>query len=108
MAWLITRRASSAARFFWMKRSTSRSWSRSSLAAGYSLGHVSQIPNAGDYVMGRMGEEPVIITRDQQMNVHVFLNSCRHRGNRVCRYDSGNTTVFQCTFHGWTYDLEGK
>jgi phenylpropionate dioxygenase-like ring-hydroxylating dioxygenase large terminal subunit len=72
------------------------------------VGHVSQIPNAGDYVMGRMGEEPVIITRDQQMKVHVFLNSCRHRGNRVCRYDSGNTTVFQCTFHGWTYDLEGK
>ncbi|MPZ13602.1 MAG: Rieske 2Fe-2S domain-containing protein [Chloroflexi bacterium] len=72
------------------------------------VGHESQIPNPGDFVLSRMGDEPVIVVRDRNRRVHVFLNSCRHRGNRVCRYDQGNTSVFTCTFHGWTYDLEGK
>ena len=71
------------------------------------VGHVSQIPNKGDYILSRMGEEGVIVCRDQNDKVHVFLNSCRHRGNRVCRYDEGNTGIFTCTFHGWSYGLDG-
>ncbi|MEA2642051.1 MAG: hypothetical protein QOF51_3445 [Chloroflexota bacterium] len=71
------------------------------------VGHESQIPNPGDYVLGRMGEETVIVVRDNNQKVHIFLNRCRHRGNRVCRYDEGNTGIFTCTFHGWSYNLEG-
>src|SRR5687767_7206846 len=65
------------------------------------VGHVSQIPNPGDFVLSRMGEEQVIVTRDRQGKVHVLLNSCRHRGNMVCRYDQGHAFAFQCSFHGW-------
>jgi phenylpropionate dioxygenase-like ring-hydroxylating dioxygenase large terminal subunit len=71
------------------------------------VGHVSQIPNPGDYFVSRMGEESVILTRDRQGRVHVFLNSCRHRGMKVCRYDEGNTLHFMCPFHGWSYDTDG-
>ena len=62
------------------------------------IGHESQIPNPGDYAAARMGEEAVIVTRDKQNRVQVLLNSCRHRGNLVCRYDQGNATIFTCTF----------
>ena len=55
------------------------------------VGHDSQIPNPGDYILGRMGEEAVVVSRDRDSKIHVFLNSCRHRGNRVCRYDQGNS-----------------
>src|SRR5947207_3375668 len=51
------------------------------------VGHESQIPRPGDFVLSRMGEEAVIVTRDRQNRVHVLLNSCRHRGNMVCRSD---------------------
>ncbi len=71
------------------------------------VGHTSQIPNLGDFIISRMGEEKVIVTRDRKNQVHVLLNSCRHRGNMVCRYDSGNAFGFQCTFHGWVYDSTG-
>ncbi len=72
------------------------------------IGHESQVPNVGDFVVSRMGEEEVILTRDRQNGIHVFLNTCRHRGMKVCRYDDGNTLVFTCPFHGWSYDTDGR
>ena len=38
----------------------------------------------------------------------MFLNSCSHRGMKVCRYDEGNTPVFTCPYHGWSYSTDGK
>jgi len=38
----------------------------------------------------------------------VLLNTCRHRGMAVCRYDLGNTKNFYCPFHGWTYSVDGS
>jgi len=72
------------------------------------IGHESQVPNPGDFFVSRMGEESVILTRDRQRRLHVFLNTCRHRGMKVCRYDEGNTTTFNCPYHGWSYGLEGE
>ncbi len=71
------------------------------------VGHESQIPNPGDFVRSRMGEEQVIVTRGRDQQVYVLLNSCAHRGNMVCRYDQGNALAFQCSFHGWTYNSTG-
>ena len=73
------------------------------------IGHESQVPNPGDFVISRMGEEEVIVVRDRKdKRIRVFLNTCRHRGEKVCRYDDGNTLVFTCPFHGWSYDTDGR
>ena len=72
------------------------------------LAHESQIPAAGDFVNVFMGEESVIVARHADGNVYAFLNSCRHRGNKVCRADAGNTKAFQCPYHGWTYNTKGE
>src|ERR1700758_1363871 len=72
------------------------------------VGHESLVPNPGDFYTSRMGEESVILCRDRRGEIHVFLNSCRHRGMKVCRYDEGNTAVFTCPYHGWSYGTDGR
>jgi phenylpropionate dioxygenase-like ring-hydroxylating dioxygenase large terminal subunit len=67
----------------------------------------SQIPNPGDFFMNFIGEDRVICVRDNDGGIQALVNSCRHRGNAVCRADEGHATSFMCTYHGWTYDLKG-
>lgn len=72
------------------------------------LGHVEQLKKPGDFFTTYMGEDPVIVTKDKSGRIRAFLNSCRHRGARVLRADYGATRAFTCTYHGWSFDLEGK
>jgi phenylpropionate dioxygenase-like ring-hydroxylating dioxygenase large terminal subunit len=88
--------------------------------------HESRIPNTGDYFVFAYGRgESVIILRDRAKTVKAFYNVCRHRGSRLCRQadnpapadvrlsvkqlgTSGNTPVFRCPYHAWTYDVDGR
>jgi 3-phenylpropionate/trans-cinnamate dioxygenase alpha subunit len=72
------------------------------------LGHVDQLQKAGDFFTTFMGEDPIIVTKDKSGSIRAYLNSCRHRGARVLRADYGSTKAFTCTYHGWSYDLEGR
>lgn len=72
------------------------------------VGHETQVPNPGDYFVSAMGDESVILTRDRSGKIHVLLNTCRHRGMKVCRYDEGNGLQFTCPYHGWSYGIDGK
>ncbi len=95
--------------------------------------HESRIPNAGDFFLFQFGlGDSLIILRDRAGAVQAYHNVCRHRGSRLCVHDellpsearadgkpadpvlsvvqagkSGNTPVFRCPYHAWTYDLSG-
>src|SRR6476660_1219373 len=71
------------------------------------MAHESQVPNPGDFFQTYIGEDRVIVVRDKEGGVQVLLNTCRHRGNAVCRAEEGHATSFMCTYHGRTYDLKG-
>ena len=71
------------------------------------VAHESEIPSPGDYVTRYMGEQPVIVVRDEDGVIRVLLNVCRHHGMRVCRADLGNSSHFRCPYHGFTYKNTG-
>ncbi|GHB59107.1 hydrogenase [Streptomyces umbrinus] len=71
------------------------------------VGHVSEIPSPGDYVLRYVGEDQFILVRDEQGEIQLLLNSCMHRGTMVCRAEKGNTSHFRCPYHGWIYKNSG-
>ncbi len=77
-----------------------RAW----LLAGLSC----EIPKPGNYFTLNIGDTPLLIVRDREMQVRAFYNTCRHRGSRLCTKDKGTTAKLVCPYHQWTYELDGK
>ena len=72
------------------------------------LCHESQLKKPGDFFEAPMGRDNVLVVRQKDGSLKGLLNTCMHRGNAVCRAEEGNTKVFMCTYHGWTYGLDGS
>ena len=76
----------------------------------FCAGHVSSLPNPGDYFLVELGRESVIVCRAADGELHALLNVCRHRGSRVCVERSGTALGggFTCPYHAWSYGLDGR
>jgi nitrite reductase/ring-hydroxylating ferredoxin subunit len=72
------------------------------------IGHESEVPAPGDFVLRTMGRQPVILVRGKDGIVRVLMNRCRHRGALVCEVERGREQHFRCWYHGWTYDNTGR
>ncbi len=71
------------------------------------LGLELEIPKAGDFKTGYIGDTPVVMVRDEEGAINVLANRCGHRGNLVCIESRGNAERLTCVYHNWTYDLKG-
>ena len=87
-----------------------RDMQRMLLRHWFCAGHVSSIPNAGDFLVVELGAESVILLRNSAGEVRALLNVCRHRGSRICAGRSGHAAAARltCPYHAWTYDLDGN
>ncbi len=72
------------------------------------LGRHEEIPEPGDYFTIQVNDEPLVVVRGSDRRIRVLSNVCRHRATLV-NSGSGNCgRSFQCHYHWWRYDLEGR
>jgi anthranilate 1,2-dioxygenase large subunit len=72
------------------------------------LGLEAELPEAGDFRTGCLGEVPVVYNRTADGNVRAFVNRCAHRNALVRREAYGRATDHTCVYHRWCYDLDGN
>jgi phenylpropionate dioxygenase-like ring-hydroxylating dioxygenase large terminal subunit len=72
------------------------------------VGLDAEIPEPGDYRTSAIGGTPVIMVRDAQGEIHVYVNRCAHRGSTLCLARGGKAENFTCIYHNWVYGLDGK
>jgi len=72
------------------------------------VGHVSEVPERNTFVRKSIGRQPVILTRDRDGEIRLFLNRCSHRANLLCEPERGSATSFRCPYHGWTFSNAGE
>ena len=70
------------------------------------VGHLGELGQDAGYVAGRVGDIPVVVTRDRDHALRAFLNVCRHRGSVLAAGAAARETL-QCPYHAWTYGLDG-
>ncbi len=66
-----------------------------------------QLLNPGDFVAGRVANEPYVVVRGEDGTLRAFYNVCRHHAAQVM-IGEGCTDSLVCPYHGWTYALDGK
>ena len=72
------------------------------------VGHVSDIPNPGNYLTFDGFGERAFVIRNKQGEIKAFHNICRHRGSKILNGQGQCPRALVCPFHGWRYDLNGK
>jgi phenylpropionate dioxygenase-like ring-hydroxylating dioxygenase large terminal subunit len=71
------------------------------------VAHESEVRAPGEFKTTTIGETPVIVVRDDDGQLRVVINRCRHRALTVCEAARGTTKFFRCIYHGWTYGTDG-
>ena len=72
------------------------------------VGHVSEIPYAGDYLTFHGFGERALVLRSKNGDVNAFHNICRHRGSTLLVGQGRCRQSITCPFHGWRYDFDGN
>lgn len=70
--------------------------------------HGSEIPRPNDFITVQMPRNRVIVVRQSDGSVKVFVNACRHRGALLEEAEKGRCRLFSCGYHRWSYDTDGS
>ena len=71
------------------------------------VGHVTDIPEAGDYFTTLVFDQSIIVIRNKSGGINAFYNVCRHRGHELLS-GKGQVSRITCPYHAWSYALDGK
>jgi Rieske 2Fe-2S family protein len=87
------------------ERELQRIWYRNWVYVGRS----SEVAQARSFCTFELGDQKLLLVRDDDGELRGFHNTCRHRGAALCREPSGllRTGAIICPYHAWVYNLQG-
>jgi Rieske 2Fe-2S family protein len=88
------------------ERELQRIWYRNWIYVGRS----SEIEAKRAFRTFQIGDQKILLVRDDGGQLQAFHNTCRHRGAELCRESAGSlrTGSIVCPYHAWVYDLKGE
>lgn len=78
----------------------SRSW--------LCVGRSEEVESPGEVVRAPLGPEGILVARGADLALHAHFNVCRHRGALLCHERKGRVDAFECPYHAWRYELDGR
>jgi glycine betaine catabolism A len=87
------------------ERELQRIWYRNWVYVGRS----SDVARARAFRTFELGDQRILLVRDDRGVLQGFHNTCRHRGAALCRESDGlmRTGTIICPYHAWVYNLQG-
>ena len=73
-----------------------------------AIGFGKDIPNTGDIKPMSFIDMPLLMARDENNNINVFQNTCRHRGMILIEEPKNLSGLITCPYHSWCYNLKGE
>lgn len=70
--------------------------------------HKARLSSDGDWLRYEVAGFEFIVCRDHKGEIHAFHNVCRHRAFPIVTKEQGNSFMFSCKYHGWSYALNGN
>ncbi|MEE2716668.1 MAG: aromatic ring-hydroxylating dioxygenase subunit alpha [SAR324 cluster bacterium] len=70
--------------------------------------HVSRLRKPGQYLVRDIGEQSIIVLKDQAGEIRAFHNVCQHRAHRLLEGEGQLGKTITCPYHAWCYGLAGE
>ena len=70
------------------------------------VGREEWVKEPGDYFTTSTVNEPIVVARNRKGELKAMSSVCQHRAMLVAE-GSGNARGFVCTYHHWSYSLDG-
>ena len=88
------------------ERELQRVWYRNWVYVGRS----TELERPRSFRTFELGDQKILLVRDDQGALQGFHNTCRHRGAALCRESEGTlrTGSIICPYHAWVYNLQGE
>jgi Rieske 2Fe-2S family protein len=70
----------------------------------------SEVGERRAYLNFSLGDQRILLVRDDEGTLRGFHNTCRHRGAELCSERRGvmRTPTLVCPYHAWVYSLRGE
>ena len=72
------------------------------------VGMTHEVPDVGDFKTLDILDVPLIISRQADGGVKVYMNVCTHRAMTLVHEPTGNKRVFTCPYHAWSFSADGS